>query len=493
MDFMTYALCKKASGGIIPTKLSDLTNDAGYITSSALTGYAQESVVNAALAGKQNKLTFDNAPTVDSNNPVKSGGVASAISSAITAAFAGITEFSLYKCGQGEYDPSTLVPTIQNPDSLHIYLVPDDGDYLEYVYINGAWDLIGTTEVDLTGYVTEAALADELVDYVKTEDLPDVPTKVSELENDARYLTNPSTTHYEKKVTSDEKTQMGPGYIGGVSSFDLAYIEIAQSVFQWAAAETNQVYVAPKNEPIEKLELQRNYLFAYNLKPTETGAAYGFDIDDVTKSCIGIIVQEDGESSTGYSLILMTNGDICTTWKLYTEGQYLTEHQSLAGYAKTADVNTALAAKQDTLQFDDAPTQSSTKMLTSGKIYTALAAKQNTLTFDTAPTQNSKKPVESGGVYTALAGKAASSHTHAYNDLTGKPMIPTVPTISTSITSDASSDAKTASPKAVKTYVDAQIPANIVTGDGASYTVKVATSAPASGTAASIITIVVPE
>lgn len=33
-------------------------------------------------------------------------------------------------------------------------------------------------------------------------------------------------------------------------------------------------------------------------------------------------------------------------------------------------------------------------------------------------------------------------------------VIPTVPTISTNITSDASSDAKTASPKAVKTYVD---------------------------------------
>ena len=32
--------------------------------------------------------------------------------------------------------------------------------------------------------------------------------------------------------------------------------------------------------------------------------------------------------------------------------------------------------------------------------------------------------------------------------------IPTVPTISTSITSDATSDTKTASPKAVKTYVD---------------------------------------
>ena len=34
---------------------------------------------------------------------------------------------------------------------------------------------------------------------------------------------------------------------------------------------------------------------------------------------------------------------------------------------------------------------------------TALAGKQNTLTFDNVPTQNSDNPVKSGGVYSALA------------------------------------------------------------------------------------------
>ena len=41
-----------------------------------------------------------------------------------------------------------------------------------------------------------------------------------------------------------------------------------------------------------------------------------------------------------------------------------------------------------------------------------------------------------------------------YNDLSNKPTIPTVPTISTDIAADETSDTKTASPKAVKTYVD---------------------------------------
>lgn len=47
-----------------------------------------------------------------------------------------------------------------------------------------------------------------------------------------------------------------------------------------------------------------------------------------------------------------------------------------------------------------------------------------------------------------------SDFSGSYNDLTNKPTIPTVPTISTNITSDAASDTKTASPKAVKDFVE---------------------------------------
>jgi hypothetical protein len=47
-----------------------------------------------------------------------------------------------------------------------------------------------------------------------------------------------------------------------------------------------------------------------------------------------------------------------------------------------------------------------------------------------------------------------SDFSGSYNDLTNKPTIPTVPAISTNITSDATSDTKTASPKAVKDFVE---------------------------------------
>lgn len=51
-----------------------------------------------------------------------------------------------------------------------------------------------------------------------------------------------------------------------------------------------------------------------------------------------------------------------------------------------------------------------------------------------------------------------AQHKLSYTLLSDTPTIPTVPDISTDITADASSDTKTASPKAVKTYVDGAIP-----------------------------------
>lgn len=50
---------------------------------------------------------------------------------------------------------------------------------------------------------------------------------------------------------------------------------------------------------------------------------------------------------------------------------------------------------------DVTPTANSKKMLTSGGAKTALDAKQDTLTFDNAPTEDSDNPVKSGGVYAA--------------------------------------------------------------------------------------------
>lgn len=63
----------------IPSKTSDLTNDSGFATTSdvstALADYTKTADLTTLLAAKQDTLTFDDVPTENSNNPVKSGGV----------------------------------------------------------------------------------------------------------------------------------------------------------------------------------------------------------------------------------------------------------------------------------------------------------------------------------------------------------------------------------------------------------------------------------
>jgi len=79
--------------------------------------------------------------------------------------------------------------------------------------------------------------------------------------------------------------------------------------------------------------------------------------------------------------------------------------------------------------------------------------KNETITGATKP----KITYDEKGLVTAGADLTVDdipTHQHTISEITDFPTIPTVPTISTDITTDATSDAKTASPKAVKTYVD---------------------------------------
>lgn len=57
----------------------------------------------------------------------------------------------------------------------------DNNNYLEYLRINGKWELIGSTDVDLSGYATKSEVESKA-------EKSDIPTKVSQLENDKNYV-----------------------------------------------------------------------------------------------------------------------------------------------------------------------------------------------------------------------------------------------------------------------------------------------------------------
>ena len=145
----------------IPTKLSQLTNDTGFITSSALDPYAKTADLPTNVSDLTNDAGYMNSSQVDSAVTSKGYQTATQVDSAITAkgyqnatqvqqaintALSGFTgiDFQIVESLPGSGVKGT------------IYLLSNGGSgnnsYDEYVYINSKWEKIGTTDIDLSNY-----------------------------------------------------------------------------------------------------------------------------------------------------------------------------------------------------------------------------------------------------------------------------------------------------------------------------------------------------
>ena len=137
--------------------------DNNYTTAdkTKLTGIETGAEVNAIETIQKNgtDLSITNKTvniTVPTNNNELLNGAgyqtAQQVSDAITQAISGITGISF-----------EIVQTLPaSGDSSTIYLVPNSGTspnvYDEYIWINNAWEKIGTTAVDLSGYWSKTEL-----------------------------------------------------------------------------------------------------------------------------------------------------------------------------------------------------------------------------------------------------------------------------------------------------------------------------------------------
>lgn len=183
------AVNAKADKSELPTTISELTNDSGFITNSVndLVNYYTKSQVDDLVSG----LTGVNFSVVQQ------------------------------------------LPT--HDISTHtIYLVPSDDSqtsnvYNEYIYINNNWELIGNTAVDLTDYQTKDLINSLVINKITVTTVEDalsalnsytitlnnlkadkteIPVNVSELTNDAHYASDANYVHTDNNYTSQDKDKL---------------------------------------------------------------------------------------------------------------------------------------------------------------------------------------------------------------------------------------------------------------------------------------------
>ena len=103
-----------------------------------------------------------------------------AIKAYVDAQIGAINKFDVHVMQAAEELPAASAETM-----YVLYLKPEtdaaSGAYIEYITVkNGdeySWEAIGSTKMDVTGFVTETALADALKPYAKTADLGDLAAK----------------------------------------------------------------------------------------------------------------------------------------------------------------------------------------------------------------------------------------------------------------------------------------------------------------------------
>lgn len=226
----------------IPTKVSDLTNDSGFITTSDiptnvsdfnndagyLTSFTETDPTVPSWAKQPNKPSYQYSEI--GNTPDLSGFITKSVND--------LTNYYLKSETYTKAEVAALIGAIQqfhyeiyptlpaSGESNVLYLIGPTGSgsdrYAEYVYANGDWTKIGDTSIDLSGYVTTSALNTALASYTPTSQLatvatsgsyndltnkptiPDVSGKEDSSNKVTSFQTTPDDTHYpSEKLVKD--------------------------------------------------------------------------------------------------------------------------------------------------------------------------------------------------------------------------------------------------------------------------------------------------
>lgn len=204
----------KTWNGVTLDKVGTVQSTSMYIparlNTSATTAY-QVQATTTPTSGSQKIALYDSDAYLNSTTPTTGDNTTKVattafVKSAVDTAISGVNSF--------EYEVVQTLPTT-NIKNHTIYLVPKTAEtndiYDEYMYINNAWEHIGSTDVDLSGYVPtstkingKSLTTDITLTASDVSALPSntsIPSATSDLTNDSGFITlSDATTEAEKTI-----------------------------------------------------------------------------------------------------------------------------------------------------------------------------------------------------------------------------------------------------------------------------------------------------
>lgn len=151
------------------TNLSSLQQIvAGIVSEGGEPNVIETVQVNGSALPVSNKTVNISVPTNNANLTNGAGyQTASQVNSAIASAVAGITQISFQIV-------SGSLPSTGEVGTIYLLSDPDSNAdiYDEYIYVNGTWEKIGSTDVDLSGYVQATdmqAITESQIDSIIAE------------------------------------------------------------------------------------------------------------------------------------------------------------------------------------------------------------------------------------------------------------------------------------------------------------------------------------
>ena len=394
---------------------SDLTNKP-KINNVELSGNK-----TAAQLGLQTELTIDATPTEDSTNPVQSGGVYEALDTLVPRA-------SLF----GGFITDAATP---NPDDSRIYfLTLLDGDLPNFEIYNlpdnGKWKIVRWNPRD-------AGWDYETIDCYTSSQIDQLLSAVA------------AAISGKQDAISDLAAIRSGAAAGATAlqSSDITPIENAISIIE---------SVIPAQVSVQNQLADKNFV---NSQVTTASANFvgTFEtlaelqaVQNPTKNDYGFVIETDALGNQYYDRYKY-NG---TVW-LFEYKVESTSFTSEQWAAIQSGITSALVQKINDVIPSNA--SSSNKLATASDVNSKLNAPATAgtsgqvLTSDGQGGQSWQTP-QSGGVTDVTVGGTSV----VSGGVAAVPAIPTVPIISTDIESDSTSDTKTTSPKAVKTFVENQ-------------------------------------